>query len=105
MEPPPKSYHPLKNMLEYSGEYARSASGPSHKSQFNPSGTATVSVGIVGNCGQTGRFVQLCTSFSFPILPLFIHSITWSILPFESQGIRWVTILGFCFAKSITAFP
>src|ERR1700743_999179 len=105
MEPPPKSYHPLKNILVYSDEYARSASGPSQRSQFRPSGTGVVSVGSVGNCGHTGRLVQLCTSFSLPILPSFIHSITWSILPLESQGIRWVTTLGFWRANSITALP
>src|SRR4029079_14390562 len=82
----------------------RWASGPNHRSQSKPLGTGGVSVGISGYCGQTGRFVQLCTSVSVPIAPALIHAITVSMEPFESHGIKCVITL-LLRAISITFFP
>ena len=43
-------------------------------SQSSPSGTGGVSVGRCMPCGQIGRFVQQCTSWTLPIAPSSIHS-------------------------------
>src|SRR6266702_8968641 len=77
--PQPKSAQPRHTNGRYAWLYARSAAGPSQRSQSKPSGTGSVSLGRSMPCGQNGRLDQLWTSRTGPIAPSQIHSQSWRV--------------------------
>ncbi len=87
--PVPKSQNPRHLNGWQSLKYGRSAAGPSQRSQSSDSGIGSPLVGHVTPCGQMGRLLQQCASFTFPISPAWIHSL---VSRKSSLALPWLPI-------------